>query len=418
MRLLAPETNPKGPKRATVVDVDTSGYVAPVVAQISPVLQALSQYPAEALYAQRRQLKQKGLEVFDFSVGDPREATPPLIRRAFRGGLPAVSQYPSVRGLPELRRACAQWLERRFGVTIDPETSILPCSGSKEAIFHTPLAFGNPADKPFVLYGTPAYPVYQRGTLFSGARPWPVELKPESHYALLPEELDPSRLRATRLIWVNYPHNPTGAVVSRDYLGRMLELSRRHDAVLCADECYVDLYYESAPPSALQAADGCLDGLLAFHSLSKRSAMTGYRSGFIAGDPELIRWMARLRANLGTAPAEPSQRAAIAAWSDDTHVEKRRALFRVKRDLFLAFFEECGLHCQPCAATFYLWLQVPAAFDQDDGGASYAKHLASAGILVSPAAQLGARQPYVRIALVPTAAQCRRAISAWRKLNG
>jgi succinyldiaminopimelate transaminase len=375
----------------------------------NPRLGQLKPYPAEALYAKKRAVAAAGRQVFDFSVGDPIEPTDPTIVEAFRRSVPEISQYPPIAGEEDFRQACSAWIQRRFGVEVDQASQILPSGGSKEAIFHLPLAFIDP-DSPRrrVLFGNPAYPVYERGTILAGGEPWGVELRPEQNYELRPWELDPESIAQTALIWVNYPHNPTGAAVDVAYFERLSAFCRQHDILLCSDECYVDLYLEPpAPPSALQCG---AEGLLVFHSLSKRSGMTGYRAGFISGDPALIATLRTARANFGVAPSVMVQRTAAFAWREDTHVERRREVFRRKRDLFLDFFSEVGLHCTPCRTTFYLWLRTPT------DPLTYAEHLADAGIIVSPAPLLGAQQPYVRLALVPGVAECEQAIAAWRNL--
>ncbi|MFH1132688.1 MAG: succinyldiaminopimelate transaminase [Pseudomonadota bacterium] len=378
--------------------------------EVNPIVDRLKTYPAEALYAKRKELCAQGIEVFDFSVGDPIEPTDSLIVEGFRNSAPKISQYPEISGLPEFRIACADWVRRRFKVEIDPATEILPSSGSKEAIFHLPLTFLNPrGSRGNVLFGTPAYPVYERGTLFAGGEPWPVELRPESGYRLEPWNLPKERIVKTAIIWTNYPHNPTCATVDRGYLQQLAVFAEAHDILLCCDECYVDLYFDEPPLSMLQVAR---KGILTFHSLSKRSGMTGYRSGFIAGDSELIKVLRKTRANFGVATSTMVQKASIAAWQDDTHAQMRRELFKRKRDLFIKFFDEKGIEYEPCIATLYLWVRVP----KEQEAVEYAEQLASNGILVSPAPFHGVEQPYVRLALVPSMEDCKKAIKVWKQL--
>lgn len=374
----------------------------------NPILAELATYPAEALYAKRAQLRQRGLEVFDFSVGDPIEETAPQIIAAFKAAVPKTSQYPSAAGLPQLRQAIGAWLKRRFEVDVDVDRAIIPTSGSKEAIFHLPLVFlDSRSERRRVIYGAPAYPVYERGTRFAGGIPTPVELLPEEGYRLNPWDLPAEMIAETAIIWINYPHNPTGAVVDLPYLKRLADFAAAHDILLCCDECYVDFYFESRPPSMLQVAR---EGILVFHSLSKRSGMTGYRQGFVAGDERLIDVLRDARANFGVAPNTMAQEAAIVAWSDDTHLEERLAIFRAKRDLFVDFFQRAALSHQVCEATLYLWVAVPS----DRSVEVYAEFLADLGILVSPAFHFGVDQPYIRLALVPNLEQCRRAIDLWQ----
>lgn len=378
---------------------------------INPILDQFADYPAEALYAKREQLRQRGLKVFDFSVGDPIEPTAAEIIETFKAGVPEVSQYPTVAGTLALRQACADWYRRRFGVSLDPKTEIIPSSGSKEAIFHVPLLVIDPfGTRRRILYGTPAYPVYERGARFAGGIPWAVELHAEQGYRLEPWNLDDALLHETAMLWINYPHNPTGSSVDKRYLKEIADFARARQILLCADECYVDLYFgDDPPPSILEVAR---DGVLAFHSLSKRSGMTGYRSGFIAGDAHAITRLKQLRANIGVASSEPVQHAATYAWRDEAHVAVRREVFRQKRDLFLEFFRQEGLRVHPSSTTLYLWVRVP----ETHSALSYADHLSDHGILVSAAPMLGVDQPYIRLALVPTVESCRDAIETWRTI--
>jgi LL-diaminopimelate aminotransferase len=299
---------------------------------LNPLLSTLGAYPAEALHAEKRALLAAGREVFDFSVGDPLEPTDPRIVAAFQGAVPAVSQYPTIAGEDDGRAACAEWVARRFGVTLDPARELLPSAGSKEAIFHLPLAFLDPhGPRRRVLFGTPAYPVYERGTRFAGGEPWAVELRAEQGYRLEPWELPAAQLAETAVLWINYPHNPTGATVDRGYLARLAELCRRHDILLCSDECYVDLYLDGEPPPSL--LEVAREGVLVFHSLSKRSGMTGYRAGFIAGDPQLIGPHQRAARQLRASPAPRLGARPPPPWpgADDAHVAARRRRLPMRR---------------------------------------------------------------------------------------
>jgi LL-diaminopimelate aminotransferase len=300
-------------------------------------------------------------------------------------------------------------MERRHGVTLDPENEVLPATGSKEAIFHAPLAFLHHShDRRGVAYGTPGYPVYERGALFAGGEALPAELNGENGFLLPPEAVDPER---TRILWINYPHNPTGATASYEYLERVAGFCREHDILLLSDECYNDVYSGEPPPSILEVTK---ERTLAFCSLSKRSGMTGYRSAMMAGDPELISALGKLRPSIGVATQSFVQDAATAAWSDDAHVEKRRRIFGEKRDLFTAFFERAGLDYLRTDASFYLWVVVPDGHDE-----AYALRLMEEGIVVAPGSSFGpGGEGYVRVALVPDLEQCLRAIDRWEATLG
>ena len=376
---------------------------------LNPILAKQGAYPLLRLDERRWELEEKGLDLFDFGTGDPREPTDARIRQALKEGVPEVSRYPGTAGKQRLRKAFCGWMERRHGVTLDPESEVLPATGSKEAIFHAPLAFLHHSHgRRGVAYGTPGYPVYERGTLLAGGESLPVELKWENGFLLQPEAIDPER---TRILWINYPHNPTGATATYEYLESVVEFCREHDILLFSDECYNDIYSGEPPPSILEITT---ERTLAFCSLSKRSGMTGYRSAMMAGDPELISALRKLRPSIGVATQSFVQDAATAAWDDDAHVEKRRRTFGEKRDLFTAFFEEAGLEYLPTEASFYLWVAVP---DGDDE--AYALRLMEEGVIVAPGRAFGAGgEGYIRIALVPELEDCKLAIQRWAGIEG
>jgi LL-diaminopimelate aminotransferase len=296
---------------------------------------------------------------------------------------------------------------RRHGVELDPETEVLPATGSKEAIFHAPLAFLHHShERRGVAYGTPGYPVYERGTTFAGGEALPVELGAEGGFLLPPEAIDPEK---TRILWINYPHNPTGATATYEYLEKIAAFCREHDVLLFSDECYNDLYAGEPPPSILEVSR---ERTLAFCSLSKRSGMTGYRSAMMAGDAELIAALKKLRPSIGVATPSFVQDAAIAAWSDDEHVEERRRVFAAKRSLFVDLFVRAKLDFLPTEASIYLWVAVPGGDDE-----AYALRLLNEGIVVAPGSSFGpGGEGYIRIALVPGLEECRKAIERWERL--
>lgn len=375
--------------------------------RLNPILEEGGEYPLLKMDERRQELEAQGAELFDFGTGDPREPTAPRIRRALVSAIPETSQYPSAIGRKGLREAFCGWAERRHGVELNPETEALPAAGSKEAIFHTPLAFLHPShERRGVAYGTPGYPVYERGTLFAGGEALPVELTEETGFLLPLERVDPEK---TRALWINYPHNPTGATATYEYLEQAAEFCREHGILLFSDECYNEIYSGEPPPSILEVTR---ERTLAFCSLSKRSGMTGYRSAMMAGDPELIAALKKMRPSIGVASPSFIQDAATMAWSDDEHVVERRRTFGEKRALFVDFFKQVGLKFLSTDASFYLWVAVP---DGDDE--AYALRLLEEGIVVAPGRSFGpGGEGYVRVALVPGLSDCRRAIERWEKL--
>ena len=379
---------------------------------LNPVLTELPAYPLARLDERRWELQEKGVKLFDFGTGDPREPTDAKIRQALINGVPKVSRYPSAAGTKELREAFVGFMRRRHGVGLDPEAEVLPAAGSKEAIFHTPLAFLHPVhERRGVAYGTPGYPVYERGALFAGGEALPVKLRKESGFLLPVEGLDPTR---TRALWINYPHNPTGVTAPRGYLEEVAGFCHEHDILLFSDECYNDVYSDDPPPSVLEVT---MERTIAFVSLSKRSGMTGYRSAMMAGDPELISALKKLRPSIGTASPGFVQKAATAAWKDEPHVEERNRVFARKRELFVNFFKRAGFSWTPTNASLYLWVAVPEGYEEDDE--AYALRLLEEGILVAPGSSFGpGGEGFFRIALVPTLEECEEAILRWEGLPG
>jgi succinyldiaminopimelate transaminase len=367
--------------------------------KIAPTLTGMQSYPFVRLAEAKRRLLAKGVDLIDFGVGEPREETPAFIREALVAALEPRSTYPLAEGLPELREAIAHWSRRRFGAALDPDTQVLPTMGSKEAIFHLAQVLGGGQ----VAVPAPAYPVYERGALFAGKRVLELPLREEAGFLPDLEAVDPATWRDVAVLWLNYPNNPTAATAPLALYERAAELAREHGFVVASDEAYSEIYFGGEPPaSALELRD--VSEVAVFNTLSKRSSMPGYRSGLVAGDPRLIALLKRYRPNVGTAPQEFVQRAAIAAWGDEAHVEQVRASYRAKRDLLLGVLEEGGLRNAGGEATFFLWL------DAGPRAESLAERLLSAGIVLAPGSFFGpAGGGYLRLALVPTLAECERA---------
>src|SRR4051794_35257945 len=250
---------------------------------LSPALTATGAYPFVKLEEAKRRLAAQGVELIDFGKGDPREPTDPMIRRAVADSLTEVSTYPLAEGLSELRSAVAGWCARRFGVDLDPDTEIIPTYGSKEAIFLlAQVVVDRDAAKRLVVTTEPGYPVPDRGALFAGADVVQLPLLEASGFLPDLEAVAPETWERAAIVWINYPNNPTGAVAPLDFLARLAELSRAHDFLLACDEAYTELWFESPPHSGLEVRD--LGNVTVFNTLSKRSSMTGYRSGFVAAD--------------------------------------------------------------------------------------------------------------------------------------
>lgn len=380
--------------------------------QFSSRVLSISKYPTAQLTAKKKQLLAAGKKVYDFGAGDPIEPTPQFIREAVGQSVPVVSQYPTVRGALELRTAVQGYLHRRFGVALDPEREVMPCTGSKEAIYNFGFLFIEPGSVKNVIIGpSPGYFVMERSATIIGAEYYHVHLTPQNGFLLdlatVPEDI----LRRAAIVWLNYPHNPTGVECDRAYLARQIDIARRYDIVVASDECYVDIFFgDTPPPSVLEVATS---GVVAFHSCSKRSGMTAYRTGFVAGDAEIIGAFAAFRDTLGVAQPVYTQLAAAKAWADDAHVVERRAIFKRKRDFFVDFLRSMNLTVTPTNSTFYLWVEAP----ENMTGNAYCDRLLQEGIVVSPGSSFGAGcERFFRVALVPSLADCEVVAGIWRQL--
>jgi succinyldiaminopimelate transaminase len=374
--------------------------------RLSPVLEGLRTYPFVFLTDAKRRLAEAGVDVVDFGIGEPREETPAFIREALAAAVTPLSTYPLAEGLPELREAIAAWARRRFGVGLDPETEIVPTLGSKEAIFHLAQVLG----REVVAFGTPAYPVYERGARFAGREVLELPLRPEAGFLPDLDAVDAATWARVAVLWLNYPNNPTAATAPLELYERAAALAREHDFVVASDEAYSELYFGAEPPaSALQVADRT--NVAVFNTLSKRSSMPGYRSGFVAGDPRLVAALKRYRPNVGVAPPEFVQRAAAVAWGDEAHVDAVRDLYRAKRDVLVPVLERAGLRHAGGDATFFLWL------DAGPEAETLAARLLEHGIVVAPGSFFGpAGEGFLRLALVPSLADCERAAALLEEL--
>lgn len=367
----------------------------------NPVLAELGAYPIAEVQDIARRMRDAGERLIDFSIGDPREETPEFIREALKAAVPAISQYPTVAGLKELREAIAGHIRRRFGVEVDQATQILPVSGAKEAIFSTPLAFIDRSAGDAGLYATPGYPIHQRGLVFAGAEAIGVTLTGD--FVLRADDVPADAWGRLRMLWTCSPHNPTGAIASHDDIAALYERCQAHDTLYLSDEAYIDTYEDEPPTSILDVAGTEMKGALSYMSCSKRSGMTGYRSGAIIGDAEAIAALKSLRSSVGAASPEFVQAAAAAAWSDDTHAAERRAIFTAKRRVLREAFEAAGLEVVGSGAGIYVWLKV-----DDDIAAT--KKLLEAGVVVSPGSAFGpGGEGFLRLALVPTLDECAEA---------
>jgi succinyldiaminopimelate transaminase len=378
------------------------------VVHLSPGIRTVEPYPFEELDRRKTAALEAGRELIDFGVGDPREVTAGFIRDALKEAVEPVSSYPRAAGLPLLRDAIATWIDGRYGVGVDPETQILPTLGSKELVFSLAQAVLDPGmGRDLAVVTSPGYTIPERGARFAGGEVMRLPLREEGGFLPDLRGVDVATWARTSVLWLNYPNNPTGAIATPVFLRGAAELARTHGFLLACDEAYSELWFDRPPASGLQVGD--LTNVVVLNTLSKRSSMTGYRSGFAAGDPELIAALKALRPSVGVTPQEFVQHASVAAWQDETHVQENRERYAAKRRLFLELFDARGVQVAGSVATFYLWVKVPGGRSSVDWAMEL---LDRGGLIVAPGSFFGPEgEGYVRMAMVPTLEECERAAS-------
>jgi len=379
-------------------------------------IRSLADYPFAVISAKVAELRAQGVAPVDFGVGDPTLPTPSIVRERCRTAIDerASSGYPSYIGSPEFRAAAAAWMQRQFGVDLDPATQVTTTIGSKEGIFHFPLGFVNPGD--VVLCPSPGYPPYARGTSFAGGEPYFLPLTRENGFlpdlAAIPAEI----VERARVLWLCYPNAPTGANAPAGFFRAAIAWGRDHDVIVVNDEAYIDLYFgEKSPDSILQHG---IEGVVSFFSMSKRSAMTGWRVGWTAGDPELIATFRKVKTNVDSGAPTFLQDASVVALEDESHVLEMRAGYKAKRDLLAETFASLGFDACAPEATIHYWQRLPDGLD----AVTFAKRLLDPAIAVvctpgpwvSDDCADGTRpgDGYVRFSLVPHLDDTRRACEA------
>ena len=375
--------------------------------EVQPLVEELGEYPFTALDEARRKAARSGTRLIDFGIGAPAEPIPALVRQALIDAIASeeVSSYPAAAGDAGLREAIAAWIARRYGVEVDPAIEVLPTLGSKEPIYHLAgLLHWNGSHRDLVVVTTPGYPVPARSARLAGAQVLEIGLDRESGWLPRFDEIPEAAWHRISTIWVNYPNNPTGATAPLAFYEDLAARCRSHGVVLASDEAYSETWFgKEPPPSVLQVSDPT--HVLAFNSLSKRSAVPGYRAGFVCGDPLLIGAMRTLRPAMGVTPQHFVQRAATVAWQDEEHVDRLRDRFRAKREIMEPALAGYGLHPVGGDATFFLWCAAPGGDDQ-----VAFQELLGLGILAAPGSMFGAGGGgYLRFALVPGIEDCREA---------
>jgi N-succinyldiaminopimelate aminotransferase len=332
-------------------------------------LELLAAYPFERLARLKAGvIPPQSLPHIAMSIGEPRHSPPAFVIEELRQNLAKLDSYPATIGLPEMRAACAAWLERRFdlGGRVDADSMVLPVNGTREALFsfvQAVVSTRTGAKKPVVAMPNPFYQIYEGAALLAGAEARFLNTTADNRYQPDLDAVPAEIWDRCEILFLCTPGNPTGSVLSLDYLRHALELAQRHDFVIASDECYAELYRDerSPPPSLLQAAiaqgHSAFQRCVVFHSLSKRSSVPGLRSGFVAGDPAIIKPYLLYRTYHGSAMPVPTQLASIAAWNDDAHVVTNRALYREKFARVLPILQPVLDVAEPDGG-FYLWPEL------------------------------------------------------------
>jgi LL-diaminopimelate aminotransferase len=347
-----------------------------------------------------REARERGIDVISLGVGDPEGPTPPHVLEVLRQSAadPSHRRYPAgeSRGLPEFRTAVAAWYGRRFGVHLDPDAEVCALIGSKEGNHHAALGLLDPGD--VALVPDPAYPAYAASALIAGARVVPVPLRPERGYLPDPADISPADARAARLLWLNYPNNPTGAVATREFYQEIVGFARRNDIVVISDNPYSELCFGAYRAPSILEVDGAMEVAVEFSSLSKTYNMAGWRIGMAAGNRHVLDAIVTVKENTDTGAFTAVQRAAVAALEGPQDVVAATvASYERRRDRAVAALREAGYAADPPQATFYVWMPVPAGMNSMD----FANRLlAAAGVVVIPGVGYGDQgEGFVRLSV-------------------
>lgn len=344
-----------------------------------------------------------GEEIINFSIGDPDIPTPENIisKLCQTARNPANHRYPDTSGLPEFRETIAGWYKKRFNVVLDPGTEVLPLLGSKEGIAHIALCFIDPGD--IALVPDPSYPVYTGGTILAGGDVYYMPLLPKNRFlpdfTAIPEKV----LKKAKILWINYPNNPTGAVADIDFFNRVVEFAKKHDLLVCHDGPYSEVAFDNYKPVSFLQAEGAKDVGVEFHSLSKSYNMTGWRVGMVVGNAQAVQALNTVKSNLDSGVPQAIQYAAIEALNNSQEtIDKHNAIYQRRRDLIIEVLNDIGAEAQPPKAGLYIWAKVPEGYTSIEFTSDLLDNL---GIVVTPGTGYGTHgEGYIRLSLtVPDA---------------
>lgn len=378
--------------------------------QFAKRLEKIPPYLFAEIDRKRLELVAEGVDIINIGVGDPDQPTLDNILQAMHHAIddPSTHNYPPYRGMIEYRQATIAWMCHRFGVTdLNPETEIISSVGSKEAIHNTALAFVEPGD--IVLVPDPGYPVYRTSTLFAGGEPFLVPLQPENGFLPDLEAIPQAIARRAKLLWVNYPNNPTGAIATLEDFSKMVTFCQKFDILLCHDNAYSEICYEGYQAPSILQVPGAKDVAIEFHSLSKSYNMTGWRIGFVVGNSIGIQGLSQVKTNVDSGVFKAIQKAAIAAYlTPQSQRDALNNLYQSRRDLVISGLSSLGWKIPPPKATLYVWVPVPSNYTSTEFATLL---LEKCGVIVPPGNGYGASgEGFIRIALTNTESRIQEAI--------
>ena len=383
--------------------------------ELSKKIKALPPYLFVEIDKAKRKARQAGRDIIDLGIGDPDLPTPDYIIDALHKAAqdPANHRYALDQGMPVLRRAIARWYKDRFGVELNPDTEILPMIGSKEGIAHFPLAFLDTGD--YSLIPDPCYPPYKGGTIFAGGKCHLMPLLEAN--AFLPDfkKIPVAIRKKSRMLYINYPNNPTSAVVEPGFYRDAVEFCRKNKFILVSDLAYSEMYYDGQAPHSALETEGARDMTIEFHSLSKTFNMTGWRVGWACGNSGLISALAKVKSNIDSGIFSGIQLAGAAALEGPKdHVQNMRAIYQERRDVLIAGLKSLGWQVEPPKATFYVWIRNPRKMTSIEASGLL---LEKADIVATPGVGFGKYgEGYIRMALTVPAERIKVAIERIRKI--
>lgn len=360
--------------------------------------------------------KAKGEDIVSFGIGDPDIPTPPnIIGRLCQAAQdPANHRYPETEGLPQLRQAIAQWYKKRFDVSLDAEKEVLPLVGAKEGIVHIALCFIDYND--IALVPDPTYPPYSMGTILAGGRPYYMPLTEKNDFLPDLDAIPADVLSKAKLLWLNYPNNPTGAVADLGFFNRVVKFAQQHNLAVCHDGPYTEVAFDGYQPVSFMQADGAKEIGVEFHSLSKSYNMTGWRIGMVVGNAKMVDALKRVKSNLDSGIPQAIQYAAIEALTGPQDcIQEHNAIYQRRRDLVVETLNNIGVEAKPPKAGLYIWAKVPQGYTSIDFATDL---LEKVGVVVTPGVGYGhGGEGYVRLSLTIPEAQLMKGLSRlteWR----